>query len=170
MERVREARTLWRTAVRQVEENIKKTTTSDVAAKRAETALQALDRLPWDGMVEGFKAGCPVEDLAGWFTTEWLRSDHEDQMLELLALDPGLDDGSTTSIPNSFFVTYLARAYSDPEAYRTARSFGWLRRIGTSFATKQRTRLGTIANKSENHWVALGIDSKKDVVGYGDGS
>ncbi|KAJ7155296.1 hypothetical protein C8R46DRAFT_841387, partial [Mycena filopes] len=125
--------------------------------------------LPWDGTMKGFKAGGSVEALARWFMTDWLQSDHEDQMLELLALDLGLDDGSTTCIQNSFFFKYLGRAYSDPDAYRTAHSFGWLRRIGTSLATKQRIRLGTIGNKNENHWVALGIDAEAGVVGYGDG-
>ncbi|KAK7005550.1 hypothetical protein R3P38DRAFT_2933871 [Favolaschia claudopus] len=30
-------------------------------------------------------------------------------------------------------------------------------------------RLGTIANPSENHWVALTVDGEKGMVGYGDG-
>lgn len=90
-------------------------------------------------------------------------------MLELLASDLELTDESDSCIHNSFFVQSLALAYTDPDAYRTDRSFAWLRRIGTSFATKQRTRLGTIPNKNENHWVALTIDCKKEQVGYGDG-
>ncbi|KAJ7183937.1 hypothetical protein C8R46DRAFT_827156, partial [Mycena filopes] len=125
--------------------------------------------LPWDGGIQGFHASAPLESLVCWFTTDWLRSDHEDQMLELLALDLGLTDESEICIQNSFFAKYLAVAYTDPEAYRTDRSLAWLRRIGTSFATKHRTRLGTIPNKNENHWVALTIDCRTQQVGYGDG-
>ncbi|KAJ6544924.1 hypothetical protein B0H10DRAFT_1969993 [Mycena sp. CBHHK59/15] len=60
-------------------------------------------------------------------------------------------------------------AYADPEVYRTARSFGWLWRIGSVFATKNRDRLGWIGNINEDHWVALAIDSRNEVIGYGDG-
>ncbi|KAJ7917809.1 hypothetical protein B0H13DRAFT_2440292 [Mycena leptocephala] len=163
MEGVREARTLWRTAVDQVKATIENSTTSDAAVERATAAIQALGMLPWDGIIKGFKAGGSIDALALWFTTDWLRTDHEDQMLELLASDLGLSDGSTSCIQNTYFVKSLAHAYSNPEAYRTDNRFGWLRRIGASFATKNRTRLGTIANKNENHWVTLAIDSEKKV-------
>ncbi|KAJ7307002.1 hypothetical protein DFH08DRAFT_720203, partial [Mycena albidolilacea] len=169
MESVREARTLWRTAVDQVNGRLKNSAIDDAAAERARAAIQALDLLPWDGAIKGFKAGGTISDLADWFTTDWLRTDHEEQMLELLASDLGLSDGSTSCIQNTYFVKALAEACSDPEKYRTARKFGWLRRLGASFATKDRTRLGTIANKNESHWVTLTIDCDKKAVGYGDG-
>ncbi|KAJ7042719.1 hypothetical protein C8F04DRAFT_922859, partial [Mycena alexandri] len=169
MERVREARTVWRSAVQQVTELIEISTTSESSAQHVEDAIKALDMLPWDGTVKGFKVEGSVDDLTFWFTKDWLKSDHEDQMPELLASDLGLTDSSTICIQNSFFVKSLARAYSNPEAYRTAQGFAWLRRIGGSFATKDRTCLGTMANKNENHWVALAIDSEKESVSYGDG-
>ncbi|KAJ7752973.1 hypothetical protein B0H16DRAFT_1418844 [Mycena metata] len=169
MERVREARTLWRPAVQQVTEMIKKSTTSESAAQHARAAIEALDMLPWDGSVKGFRTGGTVDDLARWFTKDWLRSDHEDQMLEILASDLGLTDSSTLSIRNSFFVNSLAQAYDAPEAYRAGEKHQWLRKIGQALATKDRTRLGTITNKNENHWVALAIDCEKESVGYGDG-
>ncbi|KAJ7037117.1 hypothetical protein C8F04DRAFT_953189, partial [Mycena alexandri] len=169
MERVREARALWCTAVDQVTQTMKKSSASDLFTQRAEHAIQALEALPWDGNTKGFKASGPVDELALWFTTEWLNSDHEDQMLELLASDLGLTDGSTDCIQSSFFTQSLARAYSSPDEYRTDPGLAWLRRVGASFATKDRTRLGTITNKDENHWVTLGIDCEKEHVGYGDG-
>jgi hypothetical protein len=169
MERVREARTLWRTAVDRVKETIENSTASDAAVEHAKAAIQALDTLPWDSTIKGFTAGGSVDHLALWFTTDWLRTDHEDQMLELLASDLGLSDGSTSCIQNTYFVKALAQAYSDPDSYRTHRRFGWLRRIGTSFATKNRIRLGTIANKTEDHWVTLAINVERQLVGYGDG-
>ncbi|KAJ7897754.1 hypothetical protein B0H13DRAFT_1623428, partial [Mycena leptocephala] len=168
MERVREARTLWRTAVDQVHETLQKSTTTEAAAGRAKAALQALDKLPWDGVVKGFKGG-PVDSLALWFTTDWLKTDHEDEMLELLAADLGLSDGSTCTIEMSYLVCALAQAYSDLEEYRTVGRFRWLRRLGVAFATKDRDRLGSIANIYDNHWVALTIDCGKKVIGYGDG-
>ncbi|KAJ7150102.1 hypothetical protein C8R43DRAFT_887447, partial [Mycena crocata] len=168
MERVREARTQWRTAVASVQHTLEKSTTSKVAAQRIKAALKALEKLPWGGDLEGFKDGT-VDNLALWFTTDWLKTEHEDQMLELLASDLGLSDGSTSGIQATYLVRALAQAYSDPETYRKARHFRWLRRLGESFATKERNRLGTIANENENHWVVLAIDCEKKLVGYGNG-
>ncbi|KAJ7866143.1 hypothetical protein B0H13DRAFT_2352669 [Mycena leptocephala] len=155
MERVREAKTLWNTVLDPVQETLKKSTTSEAAAKRMKAALDALESLPWDGAVKGFRGGVFVNDLASWFTRDWLKTDHEDQMLELLVSDLGISDGSTTCIQPTYFVRGLAQAYSDPESYRTARRFGWLRKLGASFAMKDCTRLGSKANKSEDHWKVL---------------
>jgi hypothetical protein len=95
LERVREERSRWCAAAEQVYKTIEKSTTSADAARRAKAALQAFEKLPWDGNGKGFKAGGTVEDLALWLTNNWLRTDNEDQMLELLAADLGLSDGST---------------------------------------------------------------------------
>ncbi|KAJ7369145.1 hypothetical protein DFH08DRAFT_645589, partial [Mycena albidolilacea] len=132
-------------------------------------ALQALDRLPWDGTIGCFHADSSVESLARWFTTDWLNTDHEDQMLELLSADLDLSDGSTSTIETTYFVLALAQAYSDPEKYRTSQRFRWLRKLGTVFAMRDRDRLGAIVNIHNNHWVALTIDCTKNIVGYGDG-
>ncbi|KAF8155130.1 hypothetical protein K438DRAFT_1622113 [Mycena galopus ATCC 62051] len=148
---------------------LEKSTTSEAAAQRIKTALEALERLHWGGDVKGLKSGSSINELALWFTRDWLKTDHEDQMLELLASDLGIKDASTSCIKDTSFVRIPAQAYSDPETYRTARHFRWLRRLGTSFATKDRNRLGTIANQNDNHWVALTIDCEKKIVGYGDG-
>ncbi|KAJ7826137.1 hypothetical protein B0H14DRAFT_2239168, partial [Mycena olivaceomarginata] len=110
-----------------------------------------------------------VSNLARWFTTQWLNTDHEDQMLELLAADLDVGDGTTTVIETTYFVLALAQAYSDPEKYRTGASLGWLRKLGEALAMGKGTRLGGIANISENHWIAFTIDTEAQVVGYGDG-
>ncbi|KAJ7683823.1 hypothetical protein B0H14DRAFT_3058473 [Mycena olivaceomarginata] len=92
--RVREARTLWRTTVKRVDTMLEKLTLLADAAGRAKTALEALEKLPWEGTIQGFRGGPSIDNLACWFTTKWLNTDHEDQMLELLAADLGLSDGS----------------------------------------------------------------------------
>ncbi|KAF7372168.1 ULP-PROTEASE domain-containing protein [Mycena venus] len=86
-------------------------------------------------------------------------------MLELLASDLGIRDRSMSCIEATYFVRALAQAYANPEVYRTARRFGWLRRLGTSFSTKDRNHFGSIANQNENHWVALAIDCEKKHLG-----
>ncbi|KAJ7358430.1 hypothetical protein DFH08DRAFT_687019 [Mycena albidolilacea] len=169
MEPVREARTLWRTAVDHVHANLEKSTTTEVAADRARVALQILEEFPWDGVIKGFKGDHSVSSLARWFTTEWLNTDHEDQMLELLAADLELGDGSTSTIQTTYFVHALAQAYSNPEMYRTGTGFRWLRRLGEAFAMHKHNRLGAIANINDNHWIALTIDCEAEVIGYGDG-
>ncbi|KAJ7236695.1 hypothetical protein C8J57DRAFT_1529990 [Mycena rebaudengoi] len=133
-------------------ETLEKQSTSDAAAGRIKAALAALEKLPWDGDVKNFRAG-----------------GSEDQMLELLTLELGLSDGSTSCIETTFFAQKLSQAYSDPDSYRTARGFRWLRRLGGSFATKNRSHLGSIANKNEDHWFTLTIDCEKEAIGYGDG-
>ncbi|KAJ7250237.1 hypothetical protein C8J57DRAFT_1521254 [Mycena rebaudengoi] len=81
--------------------------TSEATAQCIKAALKALDELPWDGVVKGFRAGGSVEDLVLWFTTDWLRSDHEDHMLELLASDLRISDGSPSSIQTTFFTAIV---------------------------------------------------------------
>jgi hypothetical protein len=169
MEKFRDAKAMWRTALDPVYERLDRDSTSEAAAVRIKEALAALDKLQWDGNVKNFKAGGLVEELTLWFTTGWLKSDQEDQMLELLAEDLGLSDASTNCIQNNFFATYLAQAYSDPDKYRTDPASGWLRWLGTAFATKDRSRLGSIGNKNTNHWFTFTIDSENETIGYGDG-
>jgi len=76
-------------AVDQANERLKHSATSNTAAECTRAALKALDSLPWDGTVKGFKAGGSIDGLAHWFTTDWLPTDHEEQMLELLAFREG---------------------------------------------------------------------------------
>jgi hypothetical protein len=119
--------------------------------------------------VKGLKAGGSINSLALWFTTNWLTTDHEDAMLEILADDLGLSDGSEDSVQPTYFVQGLAQAYANPDIYRTAPRFRWLRRLGEALAMKDRRRMGTIANKDDEHWVGLAIDCEKETVAYGDG-
>ncbi|KAJ6468788.1 hypothetical protein C8R45DRAFT_783386, partial [Mycena sanguinolenta] len=169
MEPAREARTLWRNALDPVHERLGRATTSKAAAQDVRTALEALQRLPWNGTVKQFRAGDFVEHLSLWFTTDWLKTDHEDQMLELLASDLELSDGSTACIEPTYVAIALNQAYSNPPNYRTAARFGWLRRLGSSFATKTRNRLATIVNLYDNHWIVLAIDFETKTISYGDG-
>jgi predicted component of type VI protein secretion system len=118
--------------VEQVNKTVEKSTTSEAAAAHAKAAIGAFENLRWDGEIHGFKAGGSGDDLTLWFTTDWLKTDHEDQMFELLASDPGITDGSTSCIELTHFVRILAQAYSDPDKYCTAHHFGWLQRLGTS--------------------------------------
>ncbi|KAJ6543745.1 hypothetical protein DFH09DRAFT_1390325, partial [Mycena vulgaris] len=139
------------------------------AADRARAALQALADLQWDGVVKGFKASCSVSDLASWLTTDWLNTDHMDQLLELLAADLGGGNGSTVVVETTYFVLKLAQAYSDPEEYHTGVGFEWLRQLGETLVMGKRTRVGGIANIGNNHWIALAIDTEAEIIGYGDG-
>jgi hypothetical protein len=123
VERVCEAQTLWCTATERVDKMLDKLATTDPAAGHAAAALQALDKLPWDCRLKGFKASPSMKDLALWFTTDWLNTDHKDYMLELLTTDLGLSDGSTSSIKTTYFVQALEWAYSDPNAYRSGAHF-----------------------------------------------
>ncbi|KAF8186596.1 hypothetical protein K438DRAFT_1765362 [Mycena galopus ATCC 62051] len=55
-------------------------------------------------------------------------------------------------------------AYANPDKYR---SFQWLRGPGQGFVMGTRRRLGTVANKDDEHWVALAINSENKTVAYG---
>jgi hypothetical protein len=79
-----------------------------------------LDHLPWTGDVKGLKAGGSISDLTLWFTADWLTTDHEDGMLEMLADDLGLSDSSKDSVQPMYFAHGLAQAYMNPNTYHTA--------------------------------------------------
>jgi hypothetical protein len=49
--------------VEQVNEMVEKLTMSEAAAVRAKATIGALENLPWDGEIHGFKAGGSVDDL-----------------------------------------------------------------------------------------------------------
>jgi hypothetical protein len=72
LEKIHGAKILWRTALDPEYETLEKQSTSDAAAGRIKAALAALEKLPWDGDVKNFRAGGSVEQLALWFTTDWL--------------------------------------------------------------------------------------------------
>ncbi|KAJ7911183.1 hypothetical protein B0H13DRAFT_1614866, partial [Mycena leptocephala] len=55
------------------------------------------------------------------------------------------------------------------EEYRTGIGFEWLRQLGEKLAIGKRARVGGIANISDNHWIALAIDTEAESIGYGDG-
>ncbi|KAK6975031.1 hypothetical protein R3P38DRAFT_2811170 [Favolaschia claudopus] len=121
LERVREAKALWCAAVDPLHERLEKSTTSEAAAENIKASLAALKMLPWDGEVKGFRAGGSVENLTHWFTKDWLNTDHEDHLLELLAAELGISDGSTSCIQTTYFVLALAQAYENPTEYRNSR-------------------------------------------------
>ncbi|KAK7059424.1 hypothetical protein R3P38DRAFT_2758863 [Favolaschia claudopus] len=115
LERVREAKALWRAAVDPLHERLEKSTTSEAAVENIKASLAALKMLPWDGEVKGFRAGGSVESLTHWFTKDWLNTDHEDHLLELLAAELGISDSSTSCIQTTYFVLALAQAYEKPD-------------------------------------------------------
>ncbi|KAF8146548.1 hypothetical protein K438DRAFT_1990565 [Mycena galopus ATCC 62051] len=117
------------------------------AAERAKQALTALADLGWTGNLQGLKAGGTISDLVFWFNKKWLQTDHEDGMLKILADDLGLSDGDGDTIWSTYF---------------------WLWGLGQGIAMGTRHCLGTVANKDDEHWVALAINSKNKTVPYGD--
>jgi hypothetical protein len=167
-EDAREAQVLWRRARGMLQEREKKVQMDYNATEYVQAALTALKELPWKEVVQGFRENDEVGYLACWLTTDWLKTTHEHQMLEILTDDLALDESSLDTIQNTFFAFKLSRAFYNPEAYRTAREWRWVRQLGEAFTIGQRRRFGTIANINENHWVAIAFDSGEKAIYYGD--
>lgn len=139
-----------------------------------ETALRELDGIVWSGTVEGFgKVKGSIDDLSLWFTSEWLKTDHEEQMLQLLTSElQALPDGDfrkRTHIHGTHFFVLLKVAKEEGYSSQDVKRFSWLRHLGQSLQRSTCDRLASIVNISSNHWAAFVIDTKAAVVHYADG-
>ena len=132
----------------------------------------ALACISWAGNINGFSASITTDHLATYLTKNWFSDEHENQMLYFLQRevsrerrDEGID------ICDTFFMTRLINLSQDadgPELYATAANYAWLRKKGQELATGILEKLVTIANISDNHWIALVIDFKCSKILYGD--
>jgi hypothetical protein len=132
-----------------------------------------LDRLPWFGSVHGFSQPCNIVDLHQYATSNWLRTVHEDQMLDLLQHDISNHHMApkTITIRDTDFVPAILRAFDRRDHQRqrgkNTRPAAF-RVIGESLASGNLTQLGTVVNTQQTHWFALVLDFLHHIIWYGD--
>jgi hypothetical protein len=132
---------------------------------------KALAWLLWSGSVQGFSDGGNIIQLHQYITSDWLRTVHENQMLDLLRHDINNHraDSTEITIQDTYFLEALCQAFRhrkhrQPKSSRPG-SFNF---IAESLTSGKYTQLGTIMNYEGIHWFALVLDFPNQVIWYGD--
>ncbi|KAF8221880.1 hypothetical protein L208DRAFT_1325588 [Tricholoma matsutake] len=121
----------------------------------------ALQCIPWSGLIHGFEVAIPTSFLSVYGTREWFSDEHEDQMLDLLwqeMMESGIS--SSADIENTQWSVKLRQAYRHQEQYGTGADYGWLHATGKMLADGTRDEIGMIANINHNHWIAVSLNFK----------
>lgn len=142
---------------------------SSASASTIRKVYMMLGCVSWAGTIRGFSATVSTRILATYATRDWLTDEHESQMLDLLRQEivhEGL--GERIELPTIFFLPKLQEAFHDQDRYMTEKHYRWLRGYGQRFGTGVSEQLALLANINSDHWVALALDFKLDIIWYGD--
>jgi hypothetical protein len=133
--------------------------------------MDTLAILPWAGNIKGFESEEPIYELARYTTNDWLTNVHESQMLNLLKKKihriPG---GFKIKIENTYFYGFLQKAYKTHQTkeYETNKYFIRACKIGHALFSGLRRQVAFLVNINGNHWVAVILDFKHDLILLGD--
>ncbi|KAF8879417.1 hypothetical protein CPB84DRAFT_1632094, partial [Gymnopilus junonius] len=122
--------------------------------------------------VKGFPASVTTDTLAAYATKDWLKDEHENQMLYLLEHQlTRSQNNDGIHISNTFFFMKLMEIYHQPdhnEHYLNYANLAWLRNLGQELGTGVLDKLTSIVNIGENHWIAVVVDFQSAEILYGD--
>ncbi len=128
-----------------------------------------LSRLPWTGTLRNASTHISMNQLAIYFTTDWLSDDHELAMLDVLMEDLSRAGCSNEYLlKNTAFSLLLKSAFGHQSEYHSSPAFEWLRRRGEDLASGPKKFLVTIVNKENIHWTAVVLDFESEDILYGD--
>jgi hypothetical protein len=94
-----------------------------------DTVYNTLSNVPWSAKIGGFCEDEPTVSLSHYATTEWLKTTHENQMLELLSHDIIRHSSTPTeiTIQSTYFAQSLFKVFED----RSERSHDhWIHKLG----------------------------------------
>ncbi|PPR06353.1 hypothetical protein CVT26_004627 [Gymnopilus dilepis] len=134
--------------------------------------FDALASLSWADKVKGFPGLVDIDILATYTTNNWLKDEHENQMLQLLECEltrTRNDEG--VRIADTFLITKLMEIYGRPDHndhYLSAPNLAWLRNLGQELGNGVLDKLATIINIGQNHWVAVIVDFQCAEILHGD--
>jgi len=138
----------------------------------AQTASIMLTNLPWGkSKPKEFSEGGPIHALWRYLGPNWLASNKEDDLLELVwgnILD-SLELCSNFPIQNTYFTKKLLSAFEPGADYHSNKVFAWLHSLGEDLSTEGSTLLTIVHLRVITkipHWVLLMI--KKGKIAYGD--
>ena len=90
-------------------------------------------------------------------------------MLDLLRSDVVQESLSArVEVGQIYFVSILRMAYQDQEGYMKEKRYRRLHALGQAFGVGEHDQLALLTNLTNNHWVALVIDFKREGVFYRD--
>lgn len=140
------------------------------AVKVVEEVFNALRSLTWDDQLQGFSRNATdsIENLTVYASTNWLKGEHANQMLDLLKIDIEQAGLSTIEVAHTFFYAKISQGLDDVEKYTSHSSFRVYRHMGHMLATGALDQLAFLANLNQNHWVAVVLDFKNSIIWYGD--
>jgi hypothetical protein len=131
-------------------------------------ANEALPNVAWSGKIGGFQEREEMVYLSDYATGDWLRTVHENQMLELL-LDDITYDFSTNpkeiTIQLMYFANTILSAFRDRHKKPQRRR---LRALGQALVSGVTKFVGTIVNYKKTHWAAIVLDFGTQTIWHGD--
>ena len=89
-------------------------------------------------------------------------------MLDLLKIDIERAGLSAIEIANTYFYAKISQGSEYVEKYTSHTSFRVYQHMGHMLATGTLDSLAFLANLNQNHWVAVVLEFKNDIIWYGD--
>ncbi|THU85169.1 hypothetical protein K435DRAFT_686053 [Dendrothele bispora CBS 962.96] len=170
---IHEAQRRWMPAVESLRQRQRlETALAGGSGALIDEVYDTLSSLEWSGIISGFPIQIERHYLSAFFTNEWLSSEHEDLLMDLLRGEVN-DNGSAwrVELPNEsgMFIPKIKLAYQKKDIYaESITEFRWLHRIASRLVTGTKTLLGTLANVCGNHWVAIVINTEMQTILHGD--
>ncbi|KAF5347663.1 hypothetical protein D9758_014853 [Tetrapyrgos nigripes] len=162
----------WAPAVSKLEQRRKLETalTGGLGEVVVDVAYEALQRLEWGGVINGFPIQIEKWYLASFFTNDWLSSDHLDLLLDLTRSKIAASElRDIVELPSesALFIPKIKQAYHRQDSYPSP-TFRWLHQTAGKLTSGHKTLLGTLANVNDNHWVTIVIDTEQAMIFHGD--
>jgi hypothetical protein len=169
---VREVRDTWLAAEDRLRDRMRryKAKGKSDSIRIVEQIFDALSVLQWGHKLSGFSPSAtePVVCLTVYTSQDWLKGEHANQMLDILATDLRRARKSSVQIGDTWFYEKITRGFKNPTSYATADSFRFYRDIGHDLATGTYNQFGFLANVNGNHWIAAVLDFPQRRIWYGD--
>lgn len=139
-----------------------------IAGATADRVRMALYRIPWTAQLHGFQGVPKVTELTTFLSRKWLSTTHICLMVELLQHDMqrALDNTTVIHPVHSIQTPFLSQALLKAHAVRKLPV--WLNAFGTRLLEGASLDVGFVANKDDNHWVALVVNFRELSILYAD--
>ncbi|KAF9038036.1 hypothetical protein BJ165DRAFT_1352847 [Panaeolus papilionaceus] len=133
-------------------------------------ALQSLSWLPWNSSTprNEYSNTIPVHKLATFLNKDWMTTDQELIMLDMLRSDMSSEMRDDVAIEDTSFLVLLTVAYKNQDSYALESGYRWIRERGEALTNGRKSMMATIVNQDNIHWVALVISFVDHQVQYGD--
>jgi hypothetical protein len=121
--------------------------------------------------VSGFSESEPRTKLAAYLSSQWLRTTHLDQQLDLLRWDIERSGKLNCEVVKQSFFRKLVKLYHDRETVPYTKDTKGARHVwavGEELASNIREKVCGVVNIDDTHWVGVVIDAAQSLFLYGD--